>query len=1120
MRVNDVVAERFELLAVAGQGGMGTVWRARDRVDGALVALKVLADDDAQDSAAERFVRETQVLAALRHPGIVRYVASGRTPESGPWMAMEWLEGEDLTARLQRGRLPVAQAVELVRQAAAAVGAAHARGIVHRDLKPSNLLLAGGDVARVKVVDFGVARDATRATLTQTGTLVGTPGYMAPEQVRGEAIDPRADVFSLGCVLFECLTGRPPFVADHMVALLFRIVVQEPEAPSELCAEVPPALDAFVARLMAKEPAARPDDGAAVATALEAVLDGESAWTEHPTGETRRGVPAAPRRPPSSGLTRAERRIVCLVLATPPRRAAAAAAALDPTVDAAAPSGVSAPLATLAGRLGARVEQLPDGSVLGVLDSGGSAADLAARAVRWALALRAEQRDAAVSVCTGRTPTGRSAPFGPVLDRATSLARAGGPHVRVDETTAGLLDSAFVVGGDADGLVLAGESDTADPSRTLLGRPAPFVGRTREMSLLSALYDECVEESLARAALVLGAAGAGKSRLRHELVQALAHGSRPPQIWLGRADSVAAGAPLGMIAQAVRGACGALEGEPAEVRRRKLRARAGRHLGASDQARVAEFLGEACGAPFPDEDSVQLRAARRDPVLMGDQVQRAFEDLIDAEAASGPLLLVLEDLHWSDNASVTLVDRLLRNLAHRPLFVLGAGRPETTTIFPRLWAERAVTHVALGRLLGRAARALVQATLGDAATEQRVQRIVDRADGNAFFLEELIRAAAEGRWDHLPETVVAVAEARLAGLEPEARRLLRAASVFGLTFPAAALGTLLGEPSAHHDTEAWLQTLCERELLVPAAAGRAGAAVAEVGFRHAFLREAAYAMLTEEDRRLGHRLAGSWLEGRGGAEARAVAEHFELGQDRAAAGRWWGRAAADALRANDLAGAVGHAERAVVCGAAGESLGALRALQADAQMWRGDNAACEQAAHEALTLLPPGAAAWFRVAMRLGTVMTRLGRGADLEALAASVRPVPPCDGAARLARATGLAVLASNLFISGRHAPAEALLEDVAPAARAFEAHEPGVGSALHTALGSRALASADLEGYARAQERAVELQQVAGNLRGEAVARTSLGHARLELGLNAAAEVDLRAAEAICERMGLLSV
>jgi hypothetical protein len=575
-----------------------------------------------------------------------------------------------------------------------------------------------------------------------------------------------------------------------------------------------------------------------------------------------------------------------------------------------------------------------------------------------------------------------------------------------------------------------------------------------------------------------------------------------------------------MLAQAVRGACGVLDGEPLEVRRRKLRARAGRHLDAQDHARVSEFLGEACGAPFPDEESVQLRAARRDPVLMGDQVQRAFEDFVEAETAAGPLVLVLEDLHWSDHAGVALVDRLLRNLAHRPLFVLGAGRPETTTVFPRLWAQRAVTQVTLGRLLGRAARALVTATLGDAATDDRVQRIVDRADGNAFFLEELIRAAAEGRWDDLPDTVVAVAEARLAALEPEARRLLRAASVFGVRFPAAALPTLLGEPAADHDTEAWLSALCERELLVPAGPGGAAAPLAEVDFRHAFLREAAYAMLTEEDRRLGHRLAGAWLEGRGGADAHAVAEHFELGQDRAAAGRWWGRAASDALRANDLGGAVAHAERAIDCGAEGESLGTLRALQADANLWRGDNAAGEQGAREALALLPAGSALWFRAAMRLGTVMARLSRGADLETLAASLRPVAARDDAARLTRATGLSVIASNLFILGRSAAAEALLADVAPAAEALAALEPGVGATLWTAWGSRALLSADLEGYARAQERAVELQGRAGNLRGEAVARSSLGHAWLELGLNAAADAELRTAEAICERMGLLAV
>ena len=202
MRPGDIVGDRFELELSAGSGGMGEVFRARDRTTDATVAVKFLLDESAREVA--RFAREAQVLAELHHPRIVQYVAHDVTPTGEPYLVMEWLEGEHLLSRLLRGRLTVAESVALVTHVADALAAAHARGVVHRDLKPTNLFLEGHKIDRVKLLDFGIAhlRDVTR--MTQTGMLVGTPGYMAPEQARsGQAIDARADVFALGCVLFE-----------------------------------------------------------------------------------------------------------------------------------------------------------------------------------------------------------------------------------------------------------------------------------------------------------------------------------------------------------------------------------------------------------------------------------------------------------------------------------------------------------------------------------------------------------------------------------------------------------------------------------------------------------------------------------------------------------------------------------------------------------------------------------------------------------------------------------------------------------------------------------------------------------------------------------------------------
>src|SRR5678816_1654768 len=293
----ELLGDRFEIERSIGSGGMATVFRARDPISGETVAIKVISEE--QSHLAERFAREVTVLAELSHPGIVRYISHGMTSSGELFLAMEWVDGEVLKTRLERGPLPLGESVTLATRVAEALGAAHARGIVHRDLKPSNLILPGGRVDLVKVLDFGIAQREGKTQLTQTGMMLGTAGYMAPEQARtGEPIDARADVFALGCVLFQCLTGVPPFDGDTTAAILAKILFGTAPRVSELWPEVPESLDSLVAQMLAPEPALRPNDGANLAAALAAlgplahtavIAPRERAASSHatPTGERR-----------------------------------------------------------------------------------------------------------------------------------------------------------------------------------------------------------------------------------------------------------------------------------------------------------------------------------------------------------------------------------------------------------------------------------------------------------------------------------------------------------------------------------------------------------------------------------------------------------------------------------------------------------------------------------------------------------------------------------------------------------------------------------------------------------------------------------------------------------------
>ena len=1111
MRRRDVLAGRFELEEHAGAGGMGAVWRAHDRETGQTVAVKILhaAGDD-----GERFAREARALASLRHRGIVRHVAHGVAESGEPFLAMEWLEGEDLAERLERGPLPPAEAVAIVADAARALGAAHRRAIVHRDVKPSNLFLVGGRATDVRLLDFGVAHlgRATRP-LTRSGAMLGTPGYMAPEHIEGlRAIDARADVFALGCVLYEAIAGRPAFVAEHPVALLAKVLLDAPPSLRKIRG-VQPELAALVDRLLAKSPAARPADGDAAADALEALgaidtieLDGEP--------------PAAPAR--AEALTTDEQQLVSVVMSF--GRSGAGDAGTAPTLASGGGrdtlSDAEHALRAEADALGARLVALPNGARVAFFAGSGAATDQAARAARCALAWRARDPAAPAALCTGRARVEEHLPVGEALDRAAALLRRGAPPgaLLLDELSAGLLDGSYEVAVGPAGLELRGRRALPGEGRRLLGRPTPCVGRERDLETLGDLFRECVAEPVARAVVVTGPPGMGKSRLRHELERALAVDGAGLRTWVARGDALARNTPLALAADAVARQAHLAEGDAPEARRQKIRACAARAFAGADLERVAAFLGELTGAPFDDGSDDALRTARRVPRLMADQIDAAFLDLLAADCAGAPVLFVLDDLQWSDGASVELLGDALRRLRERPFLLLALGRPEVDDVFPGLWRAHGPQRLSLQPLGRRAAEKLARAVLGDVVPADTIGRVVERAAGNPFFLEELLRAAAAGRGDEAPGTVLAMLQARLGELEEGARRALRAAAVFGASFTAGGMTALLGGEGATERVAAELDGLVENELVER----RQGTADGWT-FRHALVRDAALAMLTEEDRVRGHRLAAEWLERAGDASPAAMAEHWELGEAPERAVPWLVRAAEDAHRRYDARAATSYAERAIGAGATGEARGAALSIIGAAHAWRAEYGVALGYLEEAQALLPRGSPGWYQVVERVMTANNNLDRGQVTVRIAAGLR-APDLEEAARtsgaaesgvrLARASALAHAAQVLtWLPGQEDESRAFLEEAMQVAG--QTPDPFVLASVESVRGTTALWHEDLATGLRHTLEAVRWFEHVGNRRNASAQMVNASHAMVGLGLYEEGERTARRAHAIARAL-----
>jgi tetratricopeptide (TPR) repeat protein len=771
-------------------------------------------------------------------------------------------------------------------------------------------------------------------------------------------------------------------------------------------------------------------------------------------------------------------------------------------------SRVFGPLERAAARYGGRV--VPLGSVAAALslEARTSPADRARQAVATANELLASEPGARVAIATGRAETLSGRPAGPVIERASRMLVTSAPPgtILLDETTRGLL------GGQHDKLEtgefyrLSRAPAEADEQPLLLGKRTPFVGRTRELGVIESASNEAFEESHARVTVIVAPPGLGKSRLVREVV-ARRREADAGHVVGARCEIVARASPLSLARAIVRAAAGVSDvdaGRSAERLRAHLTT-----LGEEAVAR-ADFLLEMAGLPV-SHPGPELVAARNEPLAMREGLRAAFELFLDRECAARPLMLVLEDIHWSDSPSLALLVSALRRSADRPLFVLATARPELDEEHPSFVRDCQAEVLRIGAMARRHREELVRAVLGDKATEDVVARITALSDGNAFYLEELIRCANEGTAAALPESIVAMAQVRLSAQDDEARSVLRAASIYrGAVTPEGVAAVLGAADVASIARE--LASLANDEVLARREPG-AGAGQS-YAFRHALLEAAAYGMVPADDREAGHLRAAEWLETQPSIDPAVVADHYQRGGDDPRALPFIARAARAFVEADQMDAALELTARGLSLGATGETRGVLLVVRGLVLGLKGEWAAAARDATEGMSLLAPGSPMWFRSAGTVVFADAASGRSdgavAVLGAILALDHPPEPTGPFGR-----ACTVLITGLLLLGQGELATQLLARMTGAVR--DDQDPSFSVWIQTASSHVALLTRGAVGAALAHaRRAVLLSTGAVDPIAKVMANLALARTSTEIGRTDDALAACERAAALTEALG----
>ncbi|MEM8964111.1 MAG: protein kinase, partial [Acidobacteriota bacterium] len=886
----------YRLVRRLGAGGMGEVYLAEDDRLGRQVALKH-ARVDLPEAFKARFRREAWAAARLSHPGIVT-IHDLIAVDDGDWIVMEFVEGMSLRRRLKlHGPLAHARVVAWAIEITAALGAAHDKGIVHRDLKAENVMVTPDE--RVKVLDFGLAKpildDTSVSSLTSSGEVLGTLRSIAPEQAQGQSVDARADLFSLGVLLYEMLTGLTPFVGENPFQSVYKLVAQPHTPVLEHDPSISSELSALVDHLLAKTPEARPASAADVGRALRDLDTSSDVTTSglQPTTAFRAA-------PPRSFAERRQVSVLCCELMT---------ATADP---ASHPEVLHEQLPVFRDRVGETVERhggridATQGHRLVVVFGFPAANERAAmNAVRAGFELAATSGDGLelrIGIHTGSAVVSAAASglvLGATLDHAVDVQKhATRATVVLSDTTRQLVESEASLEPVAEQIwrvtgVLARETDAGSSDAVL-----PMVARQREVELLLGCWHRA-REGHGQAVLISGEAGIGKTRMLRALRDALPQPS--PRWWVVYGSPFLRDSPLAPII---------------DLLRREV-------IGTDEHAALDQLVAFLDRYGLHDDELVFLFAKLLDlptddrwPTLTLDSNERrrktleALVALVVAMADEQPWLLVIEDLHWIDPSTLELLNHLVGCVATAPLCLLATGRPEG---LPSWESEVALTRIHLGPLTARESTELVELIVAGRELPDRLRdRILDHADGVPLFVEELTRDVIDQPHERdavsIPATLRDTLMARLDRLG-HAKLVAQSAAVLGRTFTLDLLEVLTEIPVSRLVLE--LDELAEAGIVYRKGYGSS----AHYGFKHALIQDIAYESLLRKDRQSLHRTTAevlvSGLSALGERRPEVVAHHYIAAGELARAIRPLQSAGDKAIDASAYVEACRHLERAL-----------------------------------------------------------------------------------------------------------------------------------------------------------------------------------------------------------------